>query len=282
MTWTESKVAASTGDAGILNFDVWDTGGGDPKTPTVLALHGFPQGAQSYREVAEILTERGVRVIAPDQRGYSPDARPTGVEHYAQAVLAADVVAIMDAMGLDKVHLVGHDWGSNIAWVAAATYPERFSALTAVSIPHPSAFGEAYKIDPDQKKRSEYFKLFWQEGKAEQVLLDEDASWLRNILADIGPERAGHYVERLQQPGALTAALNYYRAMSSANVATPPVIIPTTLVWSDHDDAVGPIGPELCAKYVNADYTLITLEGISHWIPELAPQDLADAIASRL
>ncbi|WP_202862686.1 alpha/beta fold hydrolase [Antricoccus suffuscus] len=244
-------------------------------------MHGFPQGAQSYREVARILAARGARVIVPDQRGYSAGARPIGVEHYTQATLAADVVAIMDAMGLDKVHLVGHDWGSNIAWVAAASYPERFSALTAVSIPHPSAFGEAYKIDSDQKKRSEYFKLFWQEGKAEQVLLEDDAKWLRDVLADIGPERAGHYIERLQQPGALTAALNYYRAMSSANVATPSVIVPTTLVWSDNDTAVGPVGPQLCAKYVDADYKLITLNGISHWIPELAPQDLADAIAER-
>lgn len=282
MTWTATRVVANTDDSGALDFDVWDTGSGDAHPPTVLALHGFPQGAQSYRDVAEILSARGVRVIAPDQRGYSPGARPVGAGHYGQAILAADVVAIMDAMGLERVHLVGHDWGSNIAWVAAATYPERFNALTAVSIPHPSAFGEAYKIDADQKKRSGYFKLFWQEGVAEETLLADDAARLREILVDIGPERAGHYVERLQRPGALTAALNYYRAMSSANAATPAVTVPTTLVWSDHDDAVSPTGPRLCAKYVDADYKLITLEGVSHWIPELAPAQLADAIASRL
>ena len=282
MTWKATQVAALTDDCGALTFDVWDTGPVDAEPPTVLALHGFPQGAQSYREVAQILSGRGARVIAPDQRGYSPGARPVGAEHYGQATLAADVIAIMDAMGLDQVHLVGHDWGANIAWVAAATYPERFSALTAVSIPHPSAFGEAYKIDADQKKRSGYFQLFWQVGVAEETLLADDAVRLREILADIGPERAGRYVERLQQPGALTAALNYYRAMSSANAATPAVTVPTTLVWSDHDDAVGPTGPRLCAKYVDADYRLITLEGVSHWIPELAAPQLAEAIESRL
>ena len=282
MTWNMTNVEVTTADAGPLTFDVWDTGSSAAEGPTVVALHGFPQGAQSYARVAEILSARGARVIAPDQRGYSPQARPVGVEHYNQEILAKDVIGLLDAMGLDKVYLVGHDWGANVAWVTAALFPDRVNALTAVSVPHPSAFAEAYKTDPDQKKRSEYIQLFWKEGKAEEVLLDDDARRLKGMLGDVDPKQIDYYAGRLQEPGALTAALSYYRAMNSSNAATPPVTVPTTYVWSDGDTALGPTGAKLCEKYVTGDYKLVTLEGISHWVPELAPEQLADAIADRM
>lgn len=278
--WNADRVEIVTDDAGPLTFDVWSTPHTDATTATVLALHGFPQGARSYETVAGLLAARGIRVIAPDQRGYSPDARPVGVEHYRDNVLAADAVAIAAALGAERFHLVGHDWGAHIAWVTAATYPDRVLSLTAVSVPHPTAFSAAIKSDPDQARKSEYIKLFWQEGKAEAVLLKDDGAYLRQALEDVEPAMIGYYVERLQQPGALTAALSYYRGMHGGT--TPSVTVPTTYVWSDGDHALGRTGAEACGQYVDADYRFVPLSGITHWIPEKAPEALADAITHRV
>lgn len=273
-----STVTVATEDAGELSFDLLRS---DADGPQVIALHGFPQGARAWTGVAELLAGQGIGLVAVDQRGYSPSARPEGVEHYADRILSADVIAIADALGLDRFHLTGHDWGSHVAWVTAAAHPDRVQTLTAVSIPHPTAFSRAFREDPDQARRSEYFRLFWQPGVGEQTLLADDARYLYDALDDVPPEDKKHYVTRLQQPGALTAALSWYRAMGSGS-PVGPVTVPTTLVWSDGDRAVGRTAAALCAQYVEADYRLVELAGVSHWIPERAAEPLADAIAARV
>lgn len=278
--WSPAQVTIDRDEAGELTFDLWTSGPADG--PVVLALHGFPQGAQSYREVAGLLAAQGIRTIAFDQRGYSPGARPERVEFYRDDILADDAIAVARALGHDRVNLVGHDWGSHIAWVTAARYPETVTTLTAVSVPHPAAYADAYKNDQDQAKRAEYIKYFWKVGVAEDGLLADDARRLRAALDDVPPELIDYYVDRLRQPGALTAALNYYRAMHPGSAGTPPVTMPTTYVWSDNDQALGRAGAEACEQYVDADYRFVVLEGVSHWIPERAPQDLADAIAARV
>lgn len=277
---THTAVQISTDHSGELTFDVLQSKVDDG--PQLIALHGFPQGARAWQRTAALLAEHGIGVHAIDQRGYSPGARPLGVEHYGDRALSADVLAVADRLGLDTFHLAGHDWGSHVAWVTAAFNPERVRSLTAVSIPHPTAFGRAYKEDPDQKQRSAYMKLFWQPGAAEAELLGADAAGLRAALDDVEPADQEHYVTRLQEPGALTAVLNWYRAMSTNPKEVPSVSVPTTLVWSDGDRAVSRRSAELCAEYVDADYELVTLNGVSHWIPERAPEPLAAAIAKRI
>lgn len=273
-----STVTISTADAGELTFDVLRT---EIDGPQVIALHGFPQGAHAWTRVGELLAERGIGLLAIDQRGYSPAARPEGVEHYGDRILSADVLAIADALGLDRFHLAGHDWGSHIAWVTAAQHPDRVQTLTAVSIPHPTAFSRAFREDPDQARRSEYFKLFWQPGVGEQTLLADGARYLYEALDDVSAGDKDHYVTRLQEPGALTAALSWYRAMGSG-APVGPVTVPTTLVWSDGDRAIGRTAAQLCEQYVEGDYRLVELAGVSHWIPERAPEPLAEAIAQRV
>src|SRR5688572_11278676 len=144
--------------------------------------------------------------------------------------------------------------------------------LTAVSVPHPTAFTTAFRSDPEQQERSAYIRLFWQQGKAEEVLLADDARRLRRMFGDAVPaEAVDEYAAVLSAPGALTAALNWYRAMSS-DTPVDEVARPTTYVWSDADVAVGRIAAEGCAEYVTRDYRFVELAGVSHWVPEQAPE----------
>ncbi|MBS9372883.1 alpha/beta fold hydrolase [Rhodococcus sp. B50] len=273
---------AETGPAAYddLTFDVRVAGPRDG-APVVL-LHGFPQTSRSWTPVARLLVGRGFRVIAPDQRGYSPGARPTGVEHYGISALAGDVLGLLDEFGLDRVHLVGHDWGASVAWYLAAHHPERLTALTAISVPHLAAYGWAVREDDDQRERASYIRVYREEGRAEDLLLADGARRLRAMFAPgVDRDAVDHYVAAMSAPGALTAALNWYRAMTRDLESTPPVRVPTTYIWSTGDTAIGRAGAERCREFVDADYEFVVLPDVSHWIPEEAPTEVANAIGRR-
>ena len=252
----------------------------------VLLLHGFPQTSWSYRHQLEALGDAGYRAVAFDQRGYSPGARPAEVEAYALTNLAQVTADLMTALGTPQADVVGHDWGANVGWALAAWHADRVRSLTAVSVPHPSAFTAAWRTDPEQRERSSYIRLFWQAGKAEEVLLADGGRRLRRMLGTeaetgIPAEAVDEYVGVLSAPGALTAALNWYRAMSSAT-PVDPVGVPTTYVWSDGDMAIGRTAAEACSRFVTGDFRFVELPGVTHWIPEQAPERLATAILDRI
>jgi len=266
---------------GDLTFDVRMTGPDDGEP--VILLHGFPESSLSWSGVAPLLAGAGLRVIAPDQRGYSPGARPPGVESYTTDLLADDVIGIADALGIGTLHLVGHDWGAAVAWVTAVRHRDRLRTLTAVSVPHLAAYGAALQGDPDQQQRASYIGLLRQPGKAEHVLLEDDAQRLRAMYAGhVRPAQVDSYVALLSEPDALTAALNWYRAMRADLGSLPPVTVPTTYVWSDQDQAIGRAGAERCGEFVDADFRFVELTGTSHWIPEQDPEALAEAILARV
>ncbi|MFC4017792.1 alpha/beta fold hydrolase [Micromonospora sp. GCM10011542] len=269
-------------DARGLTFEV-RTGGPAEGVP-VLLLHGFPQHSGEWDDVVPALHDSGLRTYALDQRGYSPGARPAEAADYRIPELVADVVAVLDALGLDAAHVVGHDWGAIVAWALAARHPERVRTLTAVSVPHPAAMAHALATDTEQKARSSYIALFRQPGKAEKVLLALHATALRKLLGGVGDaDRVNRYADPMREPGALTAALNWYRAMSRADlVAAGPVSVPTTYVWSDRDIAIGRTAAEACAAHVTGDYRFVELHGVTHWIPDAAPAPLAEAILARV
>jgi pimeloyl-ACP methyl ester carboxylesterase len=272
-------------DVGDLTFDVRVDGPEDGRP--VLLLHGFPETCTSWAAVTPLLTRAGLRTYAPDQLGYSPGARPGEVEAYSMQNLAQVTADLMTALEVPVADVVGHDWGANVAWTLAAWHSDRVRTLTAVSVPHPAAYTAAFRADPEQRERSAYIRLFWQPGKAEEVLLADDARRLRRMLTGgeqdtgIPPEAVDEYVAVLSAPGALTGALNWYRAMSS-DTRVDPVEVPTTYVWSDGDVAIGRTAAEACANYVTGDYRFVELPGVTHWIPEQAPEQLTRAILDRI
>jgi pimeloyl-ACP methyl ester carboxylesterase len=271
-------------DVGDLTFDVRAEGPADGIP--ILLLHGFPETSLSWTAVMPLLATAGLRCYAPDQLGYSPGARPDEPAAYSAPNLAQVTADLMTALELDRAHVAGHDWGANVAWTLAAWHPDRVRTLTAVSVPHPGAYTLAYRADPEQKERSAYIKLFWQEGKAEEVLLADGARRLRRMLGveaetGIPAEAVDHYVSVLSAPGALTAALNWYRQMGSGP-RLEPVTVPTTYVWSDGDVAIGRTAAEACEQFVTGPYRFVELHGVTHWIPEQAAGQLATEILAQI
>ena len=270
--------------AGTLDVLVWEPHGRAPVADparTVLALHGFPESAWEWETVAEDLVGRGVRVIAPMQRGYSRGARPDGVQNYAIEHLSDDALAVADSFGLERAHVLGHDWGASVAWWLAAHHPDRLASLTAISIPHLAAFSAAIESDPEQQARSAYFGLFRQEGKAEDVLLEDGARRLRAMFDDQVPaDLVDRHLEVLGDRTALTAALNWYRAMR--RYALPDVTVPTTFLWGGQDPAVARSGAEATAERVTGDYRFVARDELGHWIPEQDPTLVSREVLSRV
>lgn len=267
-------------ELGAWTFDARAAGPADG--PLVLLLHGFPQTSYEWRAQLPLLGEMGFRAVAPDQRGYSPGARPEGVEAYAIAELVGDVAGIADALGHATFHLVGHDWGGAVAWTAALTLPERVTSLVAISVPHPLAFRTALQSPSgEQARMSSYMETFRSRG-AEELFLAEDAALLRGIYAGAGlsPEDVQVYVEALGTPEALRAALSWYRAMDLREgfAGLGPIRMPTTFVWSTGDAYLGREGAELTERFVEGPYRFEVLEGVSHWVPEEAHGRLGEIL----
>lgn len=266
-------------DVGGLVLDVLVEG--PPDAPVVLLLHGFPQTAHCWRSVVPLLA--GFRVVAPTQRGYSPGARPADVEDYRLPLLVGDALGVLDALGVERAHVVGHDWGAAVAWQLGARHPTRVRTLTAVSVPHPSAFLLALQGDADQRARSAYMKDFARPGH-DQVLLADGAAGLRQLFGGLPPEvDVEAVVAAAGVPGALRSWLAWYAAQRREDVdGTPAVSVPTMHVWSDGDAALGRTGAELTERFVTGPYRFEVLTGVSHWVPEQAPRELAALLLQHL
>jgi pimeloyl-ACP methyl ester carboxylesterase len=248
---------------------------GPPDGVPVILLHGFPQTSWSFRHQIQALGDAGYRAVAPDQRGYSPRARPAEVDAYANESVMADVLGIAGELGFERFHVVGHDFGGVVVWQLGGRHPDRLLSLTSVSTPHPAAFTAARRGGGDQGERSTYMDFF-QTPEAESFFLDDDAAVLRGIFAEDGVvDAAPEYVRVLTQPGALTAALNWYRAGDVGHTrGLGPIVSPTMYVWSTDDVALGREAAEATAAQVDGPYRFEVLEGVSHWVPEVAPDAL--------
>ncbi|MFE2579818.1 alpha/beta fold hydrolase [Streptomyces sp. NPDC059378] len=240
----------------------------------VLLLHGFPQTSLAWHRQIAALAAHGYRVVAPDQRGYSPGVRPERPEDYRMNVLVDDVVAITEELGWARFDLVGHDWGGAVAWWTADAHPGRIRTLTVVSTPHPRALSGALRADEDQRARSHYMRDWLETPTTEDRMLADDAALLRALYAEKVPQSsADAYLRHLSRPGALTAALNWYRS-GRPERAIGVIDVPTLYVWSTQDTAFGPAAAQETRKWVDGPYRSETLQGVSHWIPEEAPETL--------
>ena len=258
-----------------LTFDALTAG--KRGAPLVLLLHGFAESMHCWRAQVAALAAAGYRAVAPNQRGYSPGARPdTGdTANYYIDRLMDDAMAIVAASGDSdrRFHLVGHDWGGSIAWALADRFPERLASLTILSRPHPNAFNRALQMqDGDQAHRSRHHKAFLEPGAADVVLAD-DAKWLRERLAAAGVPAAAieEHLSVLGNKAAMEAALAWYRARGAIRAPLGPIRVPTLYIWGDADDTVGRIAAEGTADFVAAPYRLEVLPGVGHFAADQAP-----------
>lgn len=263
-----------------LTFDVIDSGPLDG-TPVVL-LHGFPQRATSWESVSTHLHAQGLRTYALDQRGYSPGARPQSRFAYGITELVADVKALIDEIGT-PVHLVGHDWGSAVAWAVAATHPGSLQSLTAVSVAHPGAFMKSM-TSSTQPLKSSYILLF-QLPFLPEWMLSRPGGFGERMLRGAGMTRSmvETFRDEIVADGALRGGLGYYRSMFlSPGRLGRKVTVPTTYVWSSGDAALVRRGTELTPQFVTGPYELEVYENVSHWIPDERPAELAASIVKRI
>ena len=255
-----------------VTIHVRDTGAGTG-VPVVL-LHGWPDSGELWRHQVPALVDAGYRVIAPDLRGFGDSGKPAETAAYSMRHLVGDVVGLLDALDIDRAHLVGHDWGAAIAWAAVANAGGRFHSLTALSVGHPAAFRSA---GFRQRQKSWYMLLFQFRGIAERWLSDHD---FRNLREWSAHPDIDSVVRRLSDPGALTASLGPYRAILAPETLLspapklPPVTVPVMGVWSTDDLALIEKGMTGSARYVEGPWRYERLEGVSHWIPLAAPDAL--------
>jgi len=273
----ETKIVA----VGDLSFTV-DTAGPQAGTP-VLLLHGFPQTRRMWRHQLEALSRAGYRAVAPDQRGYSAGARPEGVEHYGTDRLVGDALALMDALGAPRFHLVGHDWGGQLSWLIASGHADRVLSLSVLSRPHPAAFATAMQEDKAQAERSRHHRAF-REDDAITRMRAANLRPLRDALERQGVPAtdADEYMRALSEPGAIEGAMSWYRAGNIAASSVPSVSVPTLYVWGDQDATVGRVAAELTAKYVTGSYRFVVVEGAGHFVVDQFPERVSGLLLEHI
>lgn len=279
-----TEIRIEQAHVGDFVFDVRVAGPKDGEA--VVLLHGFPETSYEWRSQLQALAAAGYRAIAPDQRGYSPGARPKAISDYGVLALAQDVVGIADALGVNRFHLVGHDWGAAVAWTVAKLSAERVITVSPISVPHPDAFKTVLADQTScQYSASSYFDLFTT-PEATNSMITADAGFLRNVLTGLDPADIDHYVDALGNFDAMDAALNWYRAnVANRQINAPElgkITVPTMFIWSDGDAALCRDGAELTVNYIDAPYRFEIIPGISHWVPELAADKVNELLLSQV
>ena len=220
---------------------------GDPEGPKVLLLHGFPEFWYGWRHQIGPLVKAGYRVVVPDQRGYNLSDKPGSMADYSVGQLSRDAVGLIDHLGVERVKLVGHDWGGYVAWWVALQFPERVEQLAVLNIPHPIAFSRALRRWP-QLRKSWYILFFQLPWLPEALLAKGGYAALLNLMKKscrrgaIAPADLEHYQRAYAQPGALKAMLSWYRAafrLRAERLRTRVVEPPTLVVWGQRDEALG-------------------------------------------
>ena len=265
------------------HFRARTAGFGNSGGEGVVLLHGYPETSIMWKPLLEPLAKAGYRVVAFDQRGYSPGARPGGLSNYNIAELTADVTAVADAVGFGRFHLIGHDWGGLVSWMTAERFPDRISSLSILSMPHPNAYGEALFSSDDQLRRSSYVLLNWMPWVAEFVLRFNKAAYLqRHSWASKSPEQLAEYLNVFTEPGALEAVLKWYRAFSILDEGQiGKTRQPTLYLWGHQDRSLGRVGADKTADYVTGPFQFFKLDA-GHALLAEATDEVTGAILQHL
>jgi pimeloyl-ACP methyl ester carboxylesterase len=250
--------------------------------PPVLLVHGFPDSGRLWRNQVGPIVDAGFTAIVPDLRGMGRSERPEGVEAYRLTNVVADLVAVLDAHGAEKAHVIGHDWGAAVSWLLAAFLPDRVLSLTAMSVGHPNA-GRPRTLEMRQRA---WYTLFFMFDEAEELLLRDDAATLRQWLGSA--HDAEQYLEDLMRPGALTAGLNYYRANLHPRrelkdwQPLPPVAAPTLALWSTGDIYLAEEGITRSEQHVTGPWRYERIEGPTHWMQLDEPDRITSLLLEHL
>jgi len=272
------KFSCSVGD-GIVNISAGEMtfrariAGFDTNNSkeVVILLHGFPVTSAMWLDLIGPLKEAGYKVVAFDQRGYSPLARPETLDSYQISEITQDIFAVADVIGTEEFHLIGHDWGAVVGWSAVLSDPSRISSWTALSLPHPAAFGAALADDPDQQDRSSYVDFFQTPWLPETVFSFNNFSLLKTLLGGMSDEKMKEYISVFSEPGAMTSALNWYRALgddlgfNSDDANFLEVNTPTLFMWGNRDASVGRVAIDGMTEFMKGPYTNIELDA-GHWL----------------
>src|ERR687889_1292672 len=252
--------------------------------PLVLLLHGFPQFWYEWRYQIPALVEAGFRVVAPDMRGYNLSDKPPGVRAYRVELLARDVERLILACGEWTAALVGHDWGAIVAWIAAMRHPDRVGRLAILNVPHPARFLGGL-LSPMQLLRSSYVFFFQIPRFPEEVVRAGDFALLRSVFRrdPVGPgaltaEDIERYIEAIARPGALTASLNYYRALLRHSGETRALLqrveAPVLVIWGERDRFLSRKLAEPPRLWVPNLLGVKRLPDASHWVAEDRPLEV--------
>jgi len=248
----------------------------------IILLHGFPNDRTMWNPLLPVLAAAGYRAFAPDQRGYSPGARPSRRRDYRLNHLTSDVLALADQAGVDRFHVVAHDWGALVAYDLASTYPDRVRTLTALSAPHPAAWRQSL-FRSDQGLRSAYMIFFQLPLLPERLLGGGSGARLSRALVRSGldPDNAHRYAERALRLG-LTGPLNWYRAAPLGPHRIRTVRVPTVLVFGGRDPFISRRAVNLCRRWMRGRFQTEVWPGVSQWIAEEQPRRLAQLILSHV
>jgi pimeloyl-ACP methyl ester carboxylesterase len=266
-----------------LSFKNGDVGlhavaAGPEDGPVVVQLHGFPEFWYSWHRQIEPLAAAGFRVIVPDQRGYNLSSKPFGVSSYAMTELVSDVIAIVDQLGQEKTYLVGHDWGAAVAWGAALLHPQRIAKLVVLNVPHPSVMRKFLSTSPRQFLRS-WYMFFFQLPWLPEALFSAFNYHIgaRSLLRSSRPgtfsaEDLAQYRFAWSQPGALTAMINWYRALfrTRAKFSDKTVRVPTRILWGERDDFLLTEMAHESLRYCTSA-ELFTFANATHWLQHEEP-----------
>jgi pimeloyl-ACP methyl ester carboxylesterase len=264
-----------------LTFDVDDSGGdGD----VVLLLHGFPQTRTSWSRITPQLTAAGHRVVAPDQRGYSPGARPPRRRDYAIDRLVGDVLALADAAGADRFHVVGHDWGGAVAWALAAGHPDRIATVTSLSTPHTKAMLRSF-VSSTQALHS-WYMLAFQTPRLPEAMIRSAGGGKRFLKAMTGSglsEADARTSLAMLRAGGARGAIGWYRALPFGPPRGPGAVsVPALYVYGDADFALGRKAADLTGRYMTGPYRYEVLHGEGHWLPEQAADTIGPLLLGHL
>jgi pimeloyl-ACP methyl ester carboxylesterase len=259
--------------------------------PLVVLLHGFPEFWWSWRKQIPALAAAGFRVVAVDMRGYAQSDKPPHWRDYRLEILAGDIAGLIAALGEERAHVVGHDWGAAVAWAVATLHPERVERLAILNVPHPETMLRTLRSSPRQLRRSWYMFFFQIPWLPERLLRRGGRRGLERIYGEARPgaftaEDYGRYEEALLGPGGLKGPIDYYRAAlrqspRRAQAFFRPIPAKTLVIWGELDR-------HLLAKMAEPDPRLVPdvrvvrLPDASHWVHHDEPDEVNRLLVEHL